>query len=198
MSLVLCNSAKVFFSPYIFLTHSFCPTLPTLCLTLISFPPLFCSHYSCVHPFTLFQKLSQIVAISQTLLLFLPLTVPQSHKHIPSFTLTHTIYPPCPSPATPSHLQTGADPEHVVVALGVVLVRALVDQQVVAFAEHPLAVAAHEGVLRARLPTLAQHLGLATLPVPFRHLDGVLLVVVEEERERSDCYYCPWWRMLGI
>lgn len=59
-------------------------------------------------------------------------------------------------------------------ALGVVFVRAFVDEEVVAFAEHPLAVAAHEGVLGTGLPALTQHLGLAVFPVPFWHLDGVL------------------------
>lgn len=48
------------------------------------------------------------------------------------------------------------------------------DEEVVAFAEHPLAVAAHEGVLGTGLPALTQHLGLAVFPVPFWHLDGVL------------------------
>lgn len=67
-------------------------------------------------------------------------------------------------------------------AFGVVLVRALVDEEVVALPEHPLAVATHEGVLGARLPTLTQHLGLAILPVSLGHLDGVLL---REEREED-------------
>lgn len=50
------------------------------------------------------------------------------------------------------------------------------DEEVVAFAEHPLAVAAHEGVLGTGLPALTQHLGLAVFPVPFWHLDGVFFL----------------------
>lgn len=43
------------------------------------------------------------------------------------------------------YLETGSNPEKIIVALGMIFMRPLVDEEIVRFAEDPLTVATHEG-----------------------------------------------------